>query len=146
MLRMGRGARLRGEEGVSALELMMTMGVIVFLMLALVQVSLICSTKLISNYAAWISARVWAVNEDDALGKADQAGMAVLEILQWQPITANFITVQPGNEGAFVEYETTLGIPFILENNSAGRITVEAWGAVPLDPNGFSEKGDNRER
>ncbi len=47
--------------------------------------------------------------------------------------------------GSMVNYETTLGIPFILKNNAAGRITTRGWGAVPRDPNGFGEDGDNRE-
>lgn len=135
----------RDDEGTSALELMMTISVIFFLMLAVIQVSLISVTKLITNYAAWSAARVWAVNEDDAVGKAEQAGTAILEILRWRPIDSSFIDVQEGNEGVEVNYETTLGIPFLLKNNQAGRITTRGWGAVPRDPNGFDEEGDNAE-
>jgi hypothetical protein len=138
--------RPRGESGVSALELMMTMGVIFFLLFALVHVSLIASTTLLTNYSAWIAARVWAVNKDDAAGKAQRAGTAVLEIMSWGPIDASFVDVQEGNEGVEVRYETPLGMPFLLNNDSAGRITTIGWGAVPRDPNGFEEKGDNRER
>lgn len=136
----------RGEEGTSALELLMTMGVIFFVMVASIQIAFICCTKLITNYAAWISARVWAVNKDDAVGKAEKAGMEVLKALRWKTITKDFINVQESNEGVEVRYETTLGIPFILQNDSAGRITTVGWGAVPRDPNGFDEAGDNRER
>jgi hypothetical protein len=136
---------LRGEKGTSALELMMTISVIFFLMLAVIQVSLISITKLLTNYAAWSAARVWAVNEDDGVGKAKQAGTSILEILKWGPIDDSFVDVQEGNEGVEVNYETTLGIPFLLKNNQAGRITTRGWGAVPRDPNGFSESGDNQE-
>jgi len=52
-----RRDRRRGEEGTSALELMMTISIIFFLMLAVIQVSLISVTKLITNYAAWSAAR-----------------------------------------------------------------------------------------
>ena len=138
--------RVRGDKGASALELMMTMGVIFFLLFALVHVSLIASTKLLTNYSAWIAARVWAVNKEDPVGKAQQAGTAVLGILAWGPIDSSFIDVQEGNEGVEVNYETPLGMPFLLKNDAAGRITTRGWGAVPRDPNGFDEKGDNRER
>jgi Flp pilus assembly protein TadG len=134
-----------GEEGTSALELMMTISVIFLLMLAVIQVSLISITKLLTNYAAWSAARVWAVNEDDAEGKAKQAGVSILEIIDWGTIDEGFVTVQSGNEGVLVEYETTLGIPFLLKNNQAGRITTVGWGTVPRDPNGFGESGDNKE-
>ena len=137
--------RGRGEEGTSALELMMTISVIFLLMLAVIQVSLISITKLLTNYAAWSAARVWAVNEDDAEGKARQAGVSILEIIDWGTIDPGFVKVQSGNEGVLVEYETTLGIPFLLKNNQAGRITTVGWGTVPRDPNGFSESGDNKE-
>jgi Flp pilus assembly protein TadG len=140
-----RRDRRRGEEGTSALELMMTISIIFFLMLAVIQVSLISVTKLITNYAAWSAARVWAVNKDDAVGKAKQAGTAVLGIVKWRAIDSSFIDVQEGNEGVMVNYETTLGIPFLLKNNAAGRITTKGWGAVPRDPNGFTERGDNKE-
>jgi hypothetical protein len=141
----GRG-RAGDDEGASALELMMTMGVIFFLLFALVHVSLIASTKLLTNYSAWMAARVWAVNKDDAVGKAQQAGTAILGILRWGPIDEGFVDVQEGNEGVEVNYETPLGMPFLLTNDTAGRITTRGWGAVPRDPNGFEEKGDNRER
>lgn len=141
-----RRGRAGTEEGASALELMMTMGVIFFLLFALVHVSLIASTKLLTNYAAWMAARVWAVNEDDGAGKARQAGTAILEIMSWGSVDEDFIDVQEGNEGVEVNYETTLGMPFLLSNDTAGRITTRGWGAVPRDPNGFEEKGDNRER
>jgi hypothetical protein len=140
-----RRIRRRGDEGTSALELMMTISIIFFLMLAVIQVSLISVTKLITNYAAWSAARVWAVNKDDAVGKAKQAGTAILEIVKWRAIDPSFIDVQEGNEGVMVSYETTLGIPFLLKNNAAGRITTKGWGAVPRDPNGFTERGDNKE-
>lgn len=140
-----RRNRRRGEEGTSALELMMTISIIFFLMLAVIQVSLISVTKLITNYAAWSAARVWAVNKDDAKGKAIQAGTSILEIVRWGPIEDSFINVQEANEGVEVNYETTLGIPFLLKNNQAGRITTRGWGAVPRDPNGFEERGDNKE-
>jgi len=140
-----RRRRGRGEEGTSALELMMTISIIFFLMLAVIQVSLISITKLITNYAAWSAARVWAVNKDDAVGKAQQAGVSILEIIKWGPIDSSFVDVQEGNEGVEVNYETTLGIPFLLKNNPAGRITTKGWGAVPRDPNGFEERGDNKE-
>jgi hypothetical protein len=140
-----RRRRNRGEAGTSALELMMTISIIFFLMLAVIQVSLISVTKLITNYAAWSAARVWAVNKNDAVGKAQQAGTSILEIIKWGPIDSSFIDVQEGNEGVEVNYETTLGIPFLLKNNQAGRITTRGWGAVPRDPNGFEERGDNKE-
>jgi hypothetical protein len=124
---------------------MMTISVIFFLMLAVIQVSFISVTKLLTNYAAWSAARVWAVNKDDGVGKAKQAGAAILEILKWRTIDPSFIDVQEGNEGVEVNYETTLGIPFILKNNAAGRITTRGWGSVPRDPNGFDEEGDNAE-
>ena len=136
----------RGEKGQSALELMMTMSLIFFLLFSMVHVSLISCTKLLTNYSAWIAARVWAVNKDDARGKAQQAGVAVLEILRFGPIDTSFVDVQEGNEGVAVNYETTLGVPFLLKNNAAGHVTTKGWGAVPRDPNGFDEKGDNRER
>ncbi len=139
------GRRRRGQEGTSALELMMTISIIFFLMLATIQVSLISVTKLITNYAAWSAARVWAVNKDDAVGKAQRAGTSILEIIKWGPIDSSFVNVQEGNEGVEVNYETTLGIPFLLKNNAAGRITTRGWGAVPRDPNGFEERGDNKE-
>jgi hypothetical protein len=85
------------------------------------------------------------VNEDDAVGKAKQAGTSILEIIKWGPIEESFVDVQEGNEGVEVNYETTLGIPFLLKNNAAGRITTRGWGAVPRDPNGFDESGDNKE-
>lgn len=124
----------------------MTMSLIFFLLFAMVHVSLICSTKLLTNYSAWAAARVWAVNKDDARGKAEQAGVAILEILRFGPIDSSSIEVQEGNEGVEVSYETTLGVPFLLKNNAAGRITTKGWGTVPRDPNAFEENGDNRER
>jgi hypothetical protein len=142
---MGRRRRNRSEEGTSALELVMTISIIFFLKLAVIQVSLISVTKLITNYAAWSAARVWAVNKDDAVGKAKQAGKSILEIVRWVPIEDSFIDVQEENQGVEVNYETTLGIPFLLKNNQAGRITTRGWGAVPRDPNGFTERGDNKE-
>ena len=138
--------RAAGQAGTSALELMMTISIVFFLMLAVIQISLISVTKLITNYAAWSAARVWAVNEDDAEDKAIQAGTAILKIIDWGTIDPGFIHVQPGNEGVEVRYETTLGIPFLLKNNQAGHITTVGWGTVPRDPNGFNEEGDNRER
>ncbi len=132
--------------GQAAFELMMTMSLIFFLLFAMVHVSLICCTKLLTNYAAWSAARVWAVNKDSARTKAEQAGVAILEILQFGPISSSFIDVQEGNEGVEVSYETTLGMPFLLKNNTAGHVTTKGWGTVPRDPNAFDEKGDNRER
>jgi hypothetical protein len=85
------------------------------------------------------------VNKDDGVGKAQQAGTAILGIIRWGPIESGFIDVQQGNEGVEVNYPTTLGIPFLLKNDSAGRITTRGWGAVPRDPNGFEERGDNKE-
>ena len=124
----------------------MTMSIVFFLMFSMVHVSLICCTKLLTNYSAWAAARVWAVNKDDASGKAQQAGVAILSILRFGPISSSFIAVQEGNEGVEVNYETTLGIPFLLKNNTAGHVTTRGWGAVPRDPNAFDERGDNRER
>ena len=141
-----RLAHARGEKGQAAFELMMTMSLVFFLLFSMVHVSLICCTKLLTNYSAWAAARVWAVNEDDARDKASQAGVAILEILQFGPIDSSFISVQEGNEGVEVSYETTLGVPFLLNNNTAGHITTKGWGTVPRDPNAFQEKGDNRER
>ena len=141
-----RARRGKSESGQSALELMMTISIIFFLMASVIHISLISCTKLITNYSAWIAARVWAVNEDDGAGKARQAGKAVLEILRWRPIEDGFIDVQEDNEGVMVKYETTLGMPFLLKNNPSGTITTRGWGAVPRDPRGFEEKGDNRER
>ncbi len=138
--------RARSERGQSALELLMTISVIFFLMVAIIQISLICCTKLLTNYSAWTAARVWAINKDDAVGKAQEAGVAVLGILKWKEPESGFIHVQEGNEGVEVEYETTLGIPFILKNDTAGHITTRGWATVPRDPNGFEERGDNRER
>ena len=113
----------------------------------MVHVSLICCTKLLTNYSAWAAARVWAVNEDDPGGKARQAGVAILEILRFGPIDSSFVDVQEENEGVEVNYETTLGIPFILMNNTAGRVTTRGWGAVPRVPNvSDEEKGDNKEQ
>jgi len=123
----------------------MTMSIVFFLLFSMVHVTLICCTKLLTNYSAWASARVWAVNEDGA-DKAQEAGVAILNILRFGPVRSDFVNVQEGNEGVEVNYETTLGIPFLLQNNDAGRITTRGWGAVPRDPNGFDEKGDNRER
>jgi hypothetical protein len=125
---------------------MMTISVIFFLMVAIIQISLISCTKLLTNYSAWIAARVWAVNEKDATGKAEKAGTAVLGILKWKEPENGFIHVQEGNEGVEVEYETTLGIPFLLKNDTSGRITTRGWATVPRDPHGFEERGDNRER
>ena len=136
----------RNEKGQAAFELMMTMSLIFFLLFAMVHVSLICCTKLLTNYAAWSAARVWAVNKDSARTKAEQAGVGILEILQFGPVSSSFIDVQEGNEGVEVSYETTLGMPFLLKNNAAGRVTTKGWGTVPRDPNAFDEKGDNRER
>lgn len=141
-----RRRRSGGEEGQSALELMMTMSLVFFLLFAMVHVSLICCAKLLTNYSAWAAARVWAVNEDDPTGKAQQAGVAILEILQFGAIDSSFVEVQEGNEGVEVNYETTLGVPFLLKNNAAGHVTTRGWGTVPRDPNAFDEKGDNRER
>ena len=124
----------------------MTMSIIFFLMFSMIHVSLIACTKLLTNYSAWSAARVWAVNEDDAVGKAEDAAMSILRIMEWAPISNDFVNVQEGNEGVEVRYETTLGIPFLLKNNDAGAITTVGWGAVPRDPNAFDEKGDNRER
>ena len=62
--------RSRGELGQAAFELMMTMSLIFFLLFAMVHVSLICCTKLLTNYSAWAAARVWAVNKDNAGTKA----------------------------------------------------------------------------
>lgn len=138
--------RAGSERGQSALELLMTISVIFFLMVAIIQISLICSTKLLTNYSAWIAARVWAVNEKDATSKAQKAGTSILGILKWKEPENGFIQIQEGNEGVEVKYETTLGIPFILKNDTAGRITTKGWATVPRDPNGFEEKGDNRER
>ena len=95
----------RGEEGTSALELLMTMGVIFFVMVASIQIAFICCTKLITNYAAWISARVWAVNKDDAVGKAEKAGMEVLKALRWKTITKDFMIILRkimGKSGDFI--------------------------------------------
>lgn len=124
----------------------MTMSLVFFLLFAMVHVSLICCAKLITNYSAWASARVWAVNKDGATNKAQQAGVAILEIFQFGAISTSFINVQEGNEGVEVNYETTLGVPFLLKNNAAGHITTRGWGTVPRDPNAFNEFGDNRER
>jgi len=124
---------------------MMTMSLIFFLLFSMVHISLICCTKLLTNYAAWSAARVWAVNKDSATTRAEQAGVAILEILQFGPISSSAINVQEGNEGVEVSYETTLGVPFLLKNNAAGHITTKGWGTVPRDPNAFDEKGDNRE-
>ena len=132
--------------GQAAFELMMTMSLIFFLLFSMVHVSLICCTKLLTNYAAWSAARVWAVNKDNARTKAEQAGVGILEILRFGPIDSSFIDVQEGNEGVEVSYETTLGVPFLLKNNTAGHVTTKGWGTVPRDPNAFDEKGDNRER
>jgi hypothetical protein len=141
-----RRTRQRNEKGQAAFELMMTMSLVFFLLFAMVHVSLICCTKLLTNYAAWSAARVWAVNKDSPRTKAEQAGVAILEILQFGPISSSFIDVQEGNEGVEVNYETTLGMPFLLKNNTAGHVTTKGWGTVPRDPNAFDEKGDNRER
>jgi hypothetical protein len=124
---------------------MMTMTIVFCLLFAIVQISLISSTKLLTNYAAWIAARVWAVNEDDGVGKAKQAGVEILKIMQFGPATIDDVQFQEGNQGFLVKYETTLGIPFIMTNNQAGHVTTQGWGIVPRDPRGFEEYGDNRE-
>ena len=125
----------------------MTFGLVVFLVVAIVQLSLICSTKLITNYSAWIAARVWAVNEDDAKDKATDAAETVLRALDWGwgpwRVTVDF---QEENEGVEVLYRTPLGIPFILTNDQAHRVTTLGWGAVPKSPlRDVDEVGDNQE-
>lgn len=145
-MRVSKSKRRRGSEGQGALELMMTMGVVFFLLFAVIHVSLICSTKLITNYAAWMAARVWAVNDDDPGGKAKQAGTAILEIFRWGPVSSDFVKPEPENEGVLVEYDTTLGMPFLLTNATGERVTTVGWGAVPPAREYVEEKGDNRER
>jgi hypothetical protein len=128
-------------------EFVLSFGLVTFLLVALVQLSLICSTKLIANYSAWIAARVWAVNVDDPVGKARAAATEVLRALDWGVRGGNVsVDVQTDNEGVEVRYRTPLGVPFILENDSARRVTALGWGSVPLSPlRDADEVGDNRE-
>jgi hypothetical protein len=125
----------------------MTFGLVVFLVVAVVQISLICSTKLITNYSAWIAARVWAVNEDDPEDKARDAARTVLRALNWGVGSWRVsVNLQEENEGVEVQYRTPLGIPFILTNDQARRVTTLGWGAVPVSPlRDVDEVGDNKE-
>ena len=123
----------------------MTFGVVIFLVAAVIHISLICCTKLITNYSAWMAARVWAVNDQDPNGKAREAAKQILKAMDWGVNDSNVqVNVEGDNEGVEVRYRTPLGIPFLLANNSQQRITTLGWGTVPRKR--IDETGDNRER
>ena len=140
-------AHFEHEGGQTTAEFVLSFGLVSFLLVAIIQLSLICSTKLITNYSAWIAARVWAVNPDDPSHQARAAAMDVLRALDWGVRSANVsVDIQEGNEGIEVRYRTPLGIPFILNNDRDHRIATLGWGAVPLSPlRDAEELGDNRE-
>jgi hypothetical protein len=140
--------RLKGHRGQTTAEFVLSFGLLSFLLVAVIQVSLICSTKLIANYSSWIAARVWAVNPDKPNGKAREAAMEVLKALDWGVRASNVsVNIQAENEGVEVRYRTPLGIAYILKNDRAHRVTAYGWGTVPLNPlRDIAEQGDNRER
>ena len=136
------------EGGQTTAEFVLSFGLVSFLLVAIIQLSLICSTKLITNYSAWIAARVWAVNPDNPEQKARAAAMQVLRALDWGVRSTNVrVDIQAGNEGIEVNYRTPLGIPFILKNTPDHRVATLGWGTVPRSPlRDVEEVGDNRER
>ncbi|MGH9461110.1 MAG: hypothetical protein ACRD1X_07815 [Vicinamibacteria bacterium] len=140
--------RSRGHRGQTTVEFVLSFGLLSFLLVAVIQVSLICSTKLIANYSSWIAARVWAVNPDDPNRRARGAAMDVLRALDWGVGPANVsVDIQAGNEGVEVRYRTPLGIAYMLKNDRGHRVTALGWGTVPLNPlRDVAEQGDNRER
>jgi len=140
--RSGHGVR----RGQTTLEFLMTFGLVMFMITAIIHISLICCTKLITNYSAWIGARVWAVNKTDPTGKARDAALRVATVLNWGVSASTVeVKVETANEGVEVNYKTPLGIPLLLTNDSSGRITCRAYGAVARDPLVGIEVGDNKE-
>ena len=103
-----RRTRQRNEKGQAAFELMMTMSLVFFLLFAMVHVSLICCTKLLTNYAAWSTARVWAVNKDRPRTKAEQAlahGCEHVVVYTRDDFVPTVMDVTDG-EGCAVVYES----------------------------------------
>lgn len=143
---MRKGGYKRDGRGQTTLEFLMTFGLVMFMITAIIHISLICCTKLITNYSAWIGARVWAVNKNDPTGKAREAARRVATVLNWGVNASTVeVKIETANEGVEVSYKTPLGIPLLLTNDSSGRVTCKGYGAVARDPLVGIEVGDNKE-
>lgn len=139
--------RRRGEKGQVLLEFLINFIIFFFLLWALVEIALIASTKLLTNYASWAAARTWSVRVDEGDGMSDarQAATDVLKAMNWGPsVEANDSQSKFGRTGIYVDYRTTLGIPrFLTQSHSS---TVTTRGFAPMIQETIrqgDEKGDN---
>jgi hypothetical protein len=145
-----RTPRGKAEEGQVLLEFLINFFIFFFLIWALVQVAMIASTKLLTNYASWAAARAWSVNVDsgDGMSEAKEAAKDVLSGMHWQDLSSDAVKEGSGTysrTGIVVDYKTTLGIPTFLTQHSGSATTTRGYAPMTQEPiKKDDEDGDNK--
>jgi hypothetical protein len=164
MIRKSPDGKRKSEEGQVLLEFLINFLIFFFLLWSLVIITMIASTKVLTNYAAFAAARAWSVNVDsnDGMDKAKDAAKDVLGAMNWgssgSGIDVNKASchgVGGGGGGGGggsgettcieVSYQTTLGIPTFLAGTSSS--AVKTIGRAPMIQENIKkddEKGDNK--
>lgn len=153
------------EDGQVLLEFLINFLIFFFLLWSLVIITMIASTKVLTNYAAFAAARAWSVNVDnsDDMDKAKDAAKDVLGAMNWgsgsSGIDVNKASCHGvggsggggggggSGESACIEvsYQTTLGIPTFLAGTSSS--AVKTIGRAPMIQENIKkndETGDNK--
>ncbi|MBZ5553867.1 MAG: hypothetical protein LAO21_14180 [Acidobacteriia bacterium] len=164
-VRTGASRRRRNEKGQVLLEFILNFVIFFFLLYALVIISMVASTKLLTNYAAFAAARAWSVNVDngDDMDKAKDAAKDVLRAMKWNTDILGDIDGVDVNKGSChgisgsggggdnkdacieVTYKTSLRVPRLLSGASSSGIKIIA--RMPMRQESIKEndeKGDNK--
>lgn len=142
-------ARLRArEKGQVLLEFLINFLIFFFLIWALVEIAMIASTKLLTNYASWAAARAWSVNIDkgDGMNEAKDAAKDVLRAMNWNSsgVDTQKASCHNTSDCLEVNYQTTLGIPAFLAHTPSA--SVKTLGRAPMPQETIKdsdEAGDN---
>ena len=156
------GLRSRNfEDGQVLLEFLINFLIFFFLLWSLVIITMIASTKVLTNYAAFAAARAWSVNVDnnDDMDKAKDAAKDVLGAMNWGSGSSGIDVNKASCHGVGgsggggsgksacieVSYQTTLGIPTFLAGTSSS--AVKTIGRAPMIQENIKkndETGDNK--
>lgn len=139
-----------GTRGQATVETLVTLGFLLFLMLALVHLSLLASAKSLTNLAAFSAGRTMMVRGETCAALSwggawsFVAAETVLDALRWSDWSLARVAVEypkcgvfEKRRGIFVIFNTPFGQPFFQTG-----VPVTAFSPVAMQP-GIPEVGDN---